>query len=104
MYVEYVHFVRKAVKNYGNEGIHSHIKNLSRTSRFWFEPNFTRDTFAVRVYKGKGCDFCNHTGYKGRVAIYEVLEISPKIKEINIITLMKRPESLKKMYFKMTHQ
>jgi type IV pilus assembly protein PilB len=33
-------------------------------------------------YKGKGCPTCNNTGYKGRVAIYEVLEMSPAIKEI----------------------
>ena len=33
-------------------------------------------------YKGKGCPTCNGTGYKGRVAIYEVLEMSPAIKEI----------------------
>lgn len=36
----------------------------------------------IIVYKGKGCPTCNNTGYKGRVAIYEVLEISPIIKEI----------------------
>lgn len=36
----------------------------------------------ITVYKGKGCANCNNTGYKGRVAIYEVLEMSPVIKEI----------------------
>jgi type IV pilus assembly protein PilB len=36
----------------------------------------------ITVYKGKGCANCNNTGYKGRVAIYEVLEMSPMIKEI----------------------
>lgn len=36
----------------------------------------------ITVYKGKGCTTCNNTGYKGRVAIYEVLEMSPTIKEI----------------------
>ncbi|MBC7539826.1 MAG: Flp pilus assembly complex ATPase component TadA [Bacteriovorax sp.] len=36
----------------------------------------------ITVYKGKGCQNCNNTGYKGRVAIYEVLEMSPMIKEI----------------------
>ncbi|MCX6737349.1 MAG: GspE/PulE family protein [Candidatus Parcubacteria bacterium] len=28
------------------------------------------------LYKGKGCKFCNNTGYRGRVAIYEILNIS----------------------------
>ena len=31
-----------------------------------------------------GCDECNHTGYKGRIAVHEVLEITPKLK--NMIT------------------
>ena len=36
----------------------------------------------IKVYKGKGCEICNNSGYKGRVAIYEVLEMSPAIREI----------------------
>ncbi|MDC0255754.1 ATPase, T2SS/T4P/T4SS family [Bacteriovoracales bacterium] len=35
-----------------------------------------------KVFKGQGCDNCNKTGYKGRIAIYEVLNVSPKIKEL----------------------
>jgi type IV pilus assembly protein PilB len=36
----------------------------------------------IKVYAGKGCEACNDTGYKGRVAIYEVLTMSPKVREI----------------------
>lgn len=36
----------------------------------------------ITAYKGKGCGACNNTGYKGRVAIYEVLEMTPSVKEI----------------------
>lgn len=36
----------------------------------------------VKVFKGKGCDDCNNTGYKGRVAIHEVMVMTPKVKEI----------------------
>ncbi len=36
----------------------------------------------LTIYKGKGCGTCSGTGYKGRVAIYEVLEVTPMIKEI----------------------
>lgn len=36
----------------------------------------------VTVYKGKGCNICNGKGYKGRVAIYEVLEVTTGVKEI----------------------
>jgi type IV pilus assembly protein PilB len=34
----------------------------------------------VIFYKGKGCDQCLKTGYKGRVGLLEVLTLSPKIK------------------------
>lgn len=30
----------------------------------------------------KGCDACNHTGYKGRVGIYEVLGNSPEVQKL----------------------
>ncbi len=36
----------------------------------------------IKVYKGEGCDFCNGTGYKGRVAIYEVMGLSAEVKEL----------------------
>lgn len=36
----------------------------------------------VKGFKGKGCKECNNTGYKGRVAIYEVLTVSPAIKTL----------------------
>jgi type IV pilus assembly protein PilB len=36
----------------------------------------------VKVHKGKGCSVCNGTGYKGRVAIYEVMGMSPMLREI----------------------
>jgi len=33
-------------------------------------------------YKGKGCTACNGSGYKGRIALYEVLPISSEIREM----------------------
>jgi type IV pilus assembly protein PilB len=37
---------------------------------------------SVQVMKGKGCDRCNSTGYKGRIALIEVLEVSEEIREM----------------------
>ena len=34
------------------------------------------------VYKGKGCDQCNGTGYSGRQGLYEVMPITPEIREL----------------------
>ncbi len=36
----------------------------------------------ITSYKGDGCEVCNKTGYKGRVALYEVMPIRDDIKEL----------------------
>ncbi|HTN43287.1 MAG TPA: type IV-A pilus assembly ATPase PilB [Nitrospiria bacterium] len=33
-------------------------------------------------YKGKGCQTCSDTGYKGRVALYEVMPIGEEVREL----------------------
>ncbi|MDO9399561.1 MAG: GspE/PulE family protein [bacterium] len=37
---------------------------------------------SLLFYRGKGCKQCNNSGYKGRVGIYEVLEITEEISEL----------------------
>ena len=37
---------------------------------------------SVKIYKGKGCDNCNFTGYLGRTAIYELLILNDKVKKL----------------------
>ncbi|HZG54536.1 MAG TPA: type IV-A pilus assembly ATPase PilB [Pyrinomonadaceae bacterium] len=39
----------------------------------------------VKIYKGRGCGKCNNTGYKGRVGLYEVMEITDDIRELILI-------------------
>ena len=34
------------------------------------------------MFKGRGCQTCNGTGYKGRVGLYEVLEINDAVREL----------------------
>ena len=36
---------------------------------------------AIVPRKGRGCDRCNKTGYRGRVGLYEVMEISDDLRE-----------------------
>ena len=36
----------------------------------------------IRFYKGRGCKACNDSGYRGRIGIFEVLEIEDDIKEL----------------------
>jgi type IV pilus assembly protein PilB len=37
---------------------------------------------SLKLKKGRGCASCNNTGYRGRVGLYEVLEISEEIREL----------------------
>ena len=38
-----------------------------------------------KLYKGRGCGACNGTGYKGRVGLYEVMEISEGIRDLIMV-------------------
>ncbi|HKV35132.1 MAG TPA: type IV-A pilus assembly ATPase PilB [Pyrinomonadaceae bacterium] len=39
----------------------------------------------ITTYKGKGCVTCNNTGYKGRIGLYEVMEITDELRELILI-------------------
>jgi len=34
----------------------------------------------LKTYKGKGCATCNNTGYKGRIGLYEVMEVTDEVR------------------------
>jgi type IV pilus assembly protein PilB len=40
---------------------------------------------ALKTYKGDGCSTCNNTGYKGRIGLYEVMEVNDDIRELILI-------------------
>jgi type IV pilus assembly protein PilB len=53
------------------------------------EPNTPEYIFAgandgqtLQLYQGKGCPACNHTGYRGRIGIHEVLPVTPGIRAL----------------------
>jgi len=35
----------------------------------------------AKIYKGKGCDQCGNSGFRGRMGIYEILEIDKELKQ-----------------------
>ena len=39
----------------------------------------------LKTFKGKGCSTCNNTGYKGRIGLYEVMEVTDEIRELILI-------------------
>ncbi len=47
---------------------------------------FTPDQVGTfKLFKGRGCGTCNGTGYKGRVGLYEVMEISEGIRDLIMV-------------------
>ncbi len=38
----------------------------------------------ITLYRPKGCDRCNNTGYKGRVGVYEVMLMSERIQQLTV--------------------
>lgn len=79
----------------------SHCKSsleLKRTTKGWLgdtaqsavlntldptivDKHFGKKT-SVRVYRGTGCTACHGTGYQGRIGIFEVLEVTPKLAQL----------------------
>jgi type IV pilus assembly protein PilB len=50
------------------------------------EIGFTPDVVgSFKLFKGRGCGMCNGTGYKGRVGLYEVMEISEGIRDLIMV-------------------
>ena len=43
-----------------------------------YPPNFNANT---KIYEPCGCSYCNHTGYKGRQAVFEAIVVDEKILE-----------------------
>ncbi len=40
---------------------------------------------SMDVFHGRGCGVCNNTGYKGRVGLYEVMEITDDLRELILV-------------------
>ncbi|HEX6160751.1 MAG TPA: type IV-A pilus assembly ATPase PilB, partial [Thermoanaerobaculia bacterium] len=43
------------------------------------------DAKTVVPNRGKGCEKCNNTGYKGRVGLYEVMEVTEELRELILV-------------------
>ena len=46
-----------------------------------FREEFEKDTTEIRVYKAKGCSYCER-GYKGRTVIAEILEFNQSVRDM----------------------
>ena len=51
------------------------------------------DAATVPFYKSVGCDQCNHTGYRGRIGIYEVMKVTDKVRAPDLFAGADRSDS-----------
>ncbi len=67
------------------------LRSICPNCRSTFEPNANSldqlglrrsDLGEKKFFYGKGCDACNHTGYKGRKGIYELMRLSDPLREL----------------------
>jgi type IV pilus assembly protein PilB len=50
------------------------------------DAGYTQDELkTTEIFIGKGCGTCNKTGYKGRVGLYEVMEINDELRELILV-------------------
>jgi len=63
-----------------SQTIKSEIKNM--LVRQGYDEIAVRQSLPDHMNKGEGCNRCNYTGFKGRSGIYELLEVTDKIRNL----------------------
>ena len=67
------------------------VRSICLECKSGYEPNnemlaeldlTTEDTHGRTFYYGKGCEKCNNTGYRGRTAIFEMMMLSDRLREL----------------------
>lgn len=43
-----------------------------------------KDLKIEKLFRGTGCDYCHHTGFKGRIGLFELLELNGDLKELTL--------------------
>jgi type IV pilus assembly protein PilB len=63
------------------------VRKICTACKTEYEPDYALkkeiglENADYKFYKGKGCTVCNNTGYKGRMAIYEIMPINEQIRK-----------------------
>jgi type IV pilus assembly protein PilB len=59
---------------------------MNITPQALLDAGFTAEELKnTTVYHGRGCGSCNNSGYKGRVGLYEVMEINDELRELILV-------------------
>jgi len=61
-------------------------EEIHTTPQALIDAGFTpEEAQQVKTFRGRGCANCNGTGYRGRVGLYEVMEITEEIRELILV-------------------
>jgi MSHA biogenesis protein MshE len=55
---------------------------LTTQETVWLTATAGRSALDVTYQHGRGCNYCNGTGYKGQIGVYELLEWTPQLAEL----------------------
>ena len=69
-------------KNVEELGLELDLKSLLKTLEHAKLVSASQGLEAITFYRGKGCKQCNDDGYKGRIGIYEVFDITREVSEL----------------------
>jgi type II secretory ATPase GspE/PulE/Tfp pilus assembly ATPase PilB-like protein len=68
--------------------VQTKLSDLKKITSVNLDKYFPADE-EISLYQSKGCNVCNNTGFKGRIAIYEFILVSPEIQDL----ILKAPSS-----------
>ncbi len=61
----------------------SKIKEIFKESAGWVKEKINIENIdQYKFYKGKGCDVCGGIGYKGRIGIFEIINVNERIRNV----------------------
>ncbi|MEN8906964.1 MAG: ATPase, T2SS/T4P/T4SS family [Clostridiales bacterium] len=65
------------------------VRKLCNECKTLYDPEITEkeainasESEEIEIYKSNGCRHCNNTGYKGRVAVYEIMKINRELRDL----------------------
>jgi type II secretory ATPase GspE/PulE/Tfp pilus assembly ATPase PilB-like protein len=65
------------------------VKKAELKKSFPLAEKYFKGKDSITLYKGKGCNACNHSGYTGRIALFEFLQVSREMQDL----ILKRPST-----------
>lgn len=65
------------------------VKKAELKKTFPLVDKYFKGKDSITLYKGKGCNACNHSGYTGRIALFEFLQVSRELQDL----ILKRPST-----------